>query len=209
VIAAAPKIRIVALLVVALLLLILSAAAGANEVPPERIEDVPAPQSDAPLGYFPKPQYIGTPYCYACHLDIANEFVKTKMGRRFLLHPQTDIEKRGCEGCHGPGSNHATTGGGRSMGNLIEFRIDRGQSIDDANRVCLDCHNEMFWHGRTHGAATLACFDCHLIMSKESPTSQLMPPRVSRWKHPSHWGLAAIAGIVAGLITGIIFRRRG
>jgi len=129
------------------------------------------------------------------------------MGRRFLLDPQSDLERKGCEGCHGPGSNHAMVGGGLGAGRLIEFRIDRGQSIEAENRVCLSCHNDTSWHRKTHGVEKLACFDCHLVMERMSPTAQLKPPEVGGWNHVRSWAGFAIAGILAGLITGTAFRR--
>lgn len=163
---------------------------------------------DANVGFFAKPRYIGSVYCYACHLDLSREFAKTKMGRLFQLKPANDLERRGCEGCHGPGSNHAITGGGVSVGGLVEFRVDRGQSIERANQVCMNCHDEAFWHGATHGARRLACFDCHLVMTRMSRTAQLAPPYVAPWNNRRTWGFAIGGGILAGIFTGVIFRRR-
>ncbi len=163
---------------------------------------------DANVGYFAKPRYIGSVYCYACHLDLSREFAKTKMGRLFQVKPRNDLERRGCEGCHGPGSNHAITGGGVGIGGLVEFRIDRGQSIETANRACMNCHDEAFWHGATHGARQLACFDCHLVMTQMSRTSQLAPPYVVPWNNRRTWGFATGGGILAGIFTGAVFRRR-
>jgi hypothetical protein len=166
---------------------------------------------DANVGYFAKPRYIGSAYCYACHADLSREFVKTKMGRLFQVKPQNDLERRGCEGCHGPGSNHAIMGGGLSMGGLIEFRIDqhsRGQSIETANEMCLNCHDEAFWHGRLQGARRLACFDCHLVMTRMSRSAQLAPPYVAPWNNRRTWSVAIGVGIIAGIFTGAIFRRR-
>ena len=108
---------------------------------------------DSPNGYrTPPPRYVGSIYCYACHEDLAGAFAETKMGKLFLEKPTNDLERKGCEGCHGPGSNHAESGGGIGVGGLIEFRIDRGQSIKTANQACLECHDEAFWHeiGRAH-----------------------------------------------------------
>ena len=166
------------------------------------------PLIDSNLGYFAKPRYIGSVYCYGCHADLSRDFAKTKMGRLFQLKPENDLERRGCEGCHGPGSNHAIMGGGVSMGGLIEFRIDRGQSIATANKLCLNCHDEAFWHGRVAHARRLACFDCHLVMTRMSHRAQLAPPYVAPWNNRRTWSGAVLVGLFAGFFTGAIFRRR-
>ena len=168
--------------------------------------------NDLNLGYFATPRYIGSTYCYGCHADLSREFAKTRMGKLFQVEPKNDLERRGCEGCHGPGSNHAITGGGASMGGLVEFRIDRKQSrvqsIEAANQVCMNCHDEAFWHGATHGARRLACFDCHVVMTRMSRSAQLAPPYVAPWSNRRTWGLAIGGGLLAGMFTGAISRRR-
>ena len=167
---------------------------------------------DSNVGYFAKPKYIGSAYCYACHADLSREFATTKMGRLFQVRPENDLERRGCEGCHGPGSNHAIMGGGVGMGGLVEFRIDRehshGQSIEVANQACMQCHDEAFWHGNLHGARRLACFDCHLVMTRMSRSAQLAPPYVAPWNNRHTWSTAIGTGVLAGIFTGAIFRRR-
>jgi len=160
------------------------------------------------IGYFARPRYIGSVYCYACHSDISREFTKTKMGQLFQLKPQNEIERLGCEGCHGPGSNHAIMGGGSGIGGLIEFREDKGQSVAAANEACLNCHDEVFWHASTDGMQRLACYDCHLVMTRMSRTAQLAPPYVTQWNNRRTWGMAALIGALAGILTGVAFCRR-
>src|SRR5512146_2251467 len=151
----------------------------------------------------PAPHYVGTVYCYACHQELALEFARTKMGKLFLVKPQNDLERKGCEGCHGPASDHAESGGGLGVGGMAEFRIDRGQTIERNNRACLDCHDEAFWHGATHGMRQMACFDCHIVMVRMSPTFQLSPAAAGAdWNRGRTWGDAAMVGLLAGAVFG-------
>ncbi len=151
----------------------------------------------------PPAHYVGTVYCYACHQELSLEFARTKMGKLFLVKPQNDLERRGCEGCHGPASNHAESGGGVGVGGMAEFRIDHGQSIERNNRACLQCHDEAFWHGTTHGLRRMACFDCHVVMVRMSPTFQLAPAAAGEnWNRGRTWGDAALVGLLAGAVFG-------
>jgi hypothetical protein len=151
------------------------------------------------------PHYVGTVYCYACHQDLALEFARTKMGKLFLVEPQNDLERKGCEGCHGPASDHAESGGGLGVGGMAEFRIDHGQTIERNNRACLECHDEAFWHGggKAHGLRRMACFDCHVVMVRMSPTFQLAPAAAGEdWNRGRTWSDAALVGLLAGAVFG-------
>jgi hypothetical protein len=150
------------------------------------------------------PHYVGTVYCYACHQELSLEFAKTKMGKLFLVKPQNDLERKGCEGCHGPASDHAESGGGLGVGGMAEFRIDHGQSIERNNRACLECHDEAFWHGgKTHPFRRMACFDCHVVMVRMSPTFQLAPAAAGQdWNRGRTWGDAALVGLLVGAVFG-------
>ncbi|HKF30355.1 MAG TPA: hypothetical protein VKB29_14015, partial [Candidatus Binataceae bacterium] len=48
--------------------------------------------------------YVGSEGCLGCHQAAAQGFNATMMGNILIKHPRDDIEKRGCESCHGPGS---------------------------------------------------------------------------------------------------------
>ncbi len=49
--------------------------------------------------------YVGTETCVGCHTDQQRRFKNTVMGKIFA-RPRTELEKLGCESCHGPGKAH-------------------------------------------------------------------------------------------------------
>lgn len=194
---------------VALLALVMALRTGAGAFAAGR--DATAPSESAAAGQagaedykLAAPRYIGSVYCYACHQELALDFAHTKMGKLFLVKPQNERERQGCEGCHGPGSNHADAGGGLGIGGLTEFRIGHGQSIETSNGVCLQCHDEAFWHGKTHGRRRMACFDCHLVMVRTTAAFQLAPAAGAdaSWNRRRTWGGTALAGLLIGAAFG-------
>jgi hypothetical protein len=97
------------------------------------------------------------------------------MGNLFELHPRDDVERRGCQGCHGPGSVHVASGEKKTTG-MLTFRSNSGESVREGNDRCLNCHERgehVFWRASTHALRGLACTDCHTIMRKESAQFQL------------------------------------
>lgn len=115
-------------------------------------------------------EYAGSQVCLQCHEATSNAFAKTMMGKLFLEHPRSAVEKQGCEGCHGPGAKHAASGGQDRAG-MMRFGKSSGHSIAEQNAVCLQCHEKaarMFWQGSTHESRELACTSCHTVMSDVS-----------------------------------------
>lgn len=111
--------------------------------------------------------YVGSETCQGCHEEVDNEFAKTRMGRLFLKHPRDEWEKRGCEGCHGPGKAHVDAGGGKGVGGMISFGKDDPTPVSQRNAICLRCHKgkaRLFWEGSAHDNRGLACTQCHLVM---------------------------------------------
>src|SRR5579864_8837335 len=58
------------------------------------------------------PQYVGSEACLACHEDVAAKIADSAHGK---LAQESAPERRGCEACHGPGSNHVNSGGDKSL----------------------------------------------------------------------------------------------
>ena len=93
------------------------------------------------------------------------------MGKIFLFNARNEAEKRACESCHGPGSNHVAAGGGKGVGGMITFRKDSGESAKVQNEVCLTCHQrgiQTYWEASPHANRGLTCVTCHTLMEKTS-----------------------------------------
>lgn len=123
-----------------------------------------------------EPTYVGSEVCKACHASQFEKFSKTSMGKIFLSHPRNELEKRGCETCHGPGSNHVAAGGGKGVGGLISFRKGSGESAEAENQSCLQCHQrglKTYWAASPHAGRGLGCVNCHTIMERTTDRFQL------------------------------------
>lgn len=111
----------------------------------------------------PSGDYVGMDTCITCHADQGKHFQNTLMGHAFA-RPRTDLEKLGCEACHGPGRAHVEAGGGKDT-IPIRFTKDSKNTAEEKNNACLSCHqkgNRMFWNGSPHESRNIACVDCHI-----------------------------------------------
>jgi predicted CXXCH cytochrome family protein len=97
------------------------------------------------------PQYVGSDACVACHEDVAGKIADSAHGK---LAEESVAARRGCEGCHGPGSNHVNSGGDASL--LFSFK---GASPAAIRRQCAACHESEPDSVHTHRGTT--CLSCH------------------------------------------------
>ena len=58
-----------------------------------------------------EPQYLPADECQKCHKPQARTYLEGKHGRIFGFAPRDEQEARGCQACHGPGSNHIQVAG--------------------------------------------------------------------------------------------------
>ena len=97
------------------------------------------------------PLYVGSDACLACHEDVAGKIADSAHGK---LADESKPARRGCEGCHGPGSNHVNSGGDKSL--LFSFRE---ASPGEIRNRCSSCHESESDAVHTHRTTT--CLSCH------------------------------------------------
>ena len=128
--------------------------------------------------------FVGNRACADCHTNIVRVFDASPHGR---YHRDQDLRmagQTGCESCHGPGSRHVQTGGGR--GGLIvnpgkdpascfechldvhaEFRLPQRHPVIEGRMNCVQCHDphgmDVLKPARGLAMARLneSCAECH------------------------------------------------
>ena len=102
----------------------------------------------------PGAEFVGTEECATCHEALVKGFTTATHSR---LKAQGDNAKSmGCEGCHGPGSLHVSSGGERSK--IINPR--------KSPTACFACHTEVraafeLPHHHPVLEGKMGCADCH------------------------------------------------
>jgi DmsE family decaheme c-type cytochrome len=113
-------------------------------------------------------KYVGSNVCKTCHPDVWLNFYKNPHYKT-LLDESAPESRRGCEGCHGPGSAHVAAGGGKES-------IPRAFSLMASNKVldtCLECHSKDLSRANIrrseHTLADVVCTNCHSIHKSPTP----------------------------------------
>lgn len=111
--------------------------------------------------------------CMRCHQrDLALQDI-FQTAHAVTADPRTGAAELGCAACHGSSEAHQrlpSPAGGASAD--IAFSGEHAASVEDQNRVCLNCHaggGMMHWHTGTHAFEELTCTTCHRIHAPRDP----------------------------------------
>jgi DmsE family decaheme c-type cytochrome len=113
-------------------------------------------------------KYVGDDTCTVCHGAQAEGYAKTP--HHIATDRRTPAAAKGCETCHGPGSEHAEDPAAVSM---VDYKRLKAA---DANKTCVTCHDKgqhALWDNSPHESRGLACISCHSIHAAKSDKGQL------------------------------------
>ncbi len=107
--------------------------------------------------------FMGDQGCAECHPSTTTNFAKSGHAS-MMADPHLPLDKRGCEGCHGPGHIHQA----EQNPEVISFTK---MTPKESSAACLRCHNDLMngahWNITAHAKANVACVSCHQIHPKE------------------------------------------
>lgn len=143
--------------------------------------------------------YVGEERCIQCHSKESEHYLHTTHAKAFK-NPKNDLERKGCESCHGPGSKHAEdysdktnlisfTREATKIGEKLGLTREGGKTTDQINKQCLQCHEggqRIFWKSSVHQSNAVACTDCHNTMAKFSQTGLLKTSSISETCYTCH-----------------------
>lgn len=103
--------------------------------------------------------FMGNEGCESCHEEKVAAFAASGHAP-FMADPKLPLNKRGCEGCHGPGEIHQA----EEDAEVIAFRK---MTPKESSAACMRCHAETMspnhWKGTAHARADVSCVSCHQI----------------------------------------------
>lgn len=121
-------------------------------------------------------EYVGSETCAGCHEEIAKQVARTVHGAA-KMPERIDRALWGCEGCHGPGKEHAEAGGDKTKIQRLSEATPEARS-----ETCLFCHGgqdeRINFRRSEHQASQVSCDSCH------SPHGEVVHDRLLR-KEPN------------------------
>ncbi len=117
------------------------------------------------------PAFTGSAACRTCHPNITVDFFRNPHFKTQVRNDEPP-DRAGCEGCHGPGSEHIAAKGDKAK--IVAFSQLNARAILDN---CLRCHAESLGRAQirrsSHSQAQVACNACHSIHRPQTPKALL------------------------------------
>ena len=105
-------------------------------------------------------QFVGGQVCQGCHADLADSFRRNPHFNS-VASGKLPPERTGCEGCHGPGFEHAISADPEK---IVRFPA---LTPAQAQENCLTCHagdlGKMHVRTSAHATGEVGCTSCHSI----------------------------------------------
>ena len=144
--------------------------------PAKNVQSPASPAAAAPPIGAPSPdvsKYVGAETCKTCHEEIYNAWSKTPHWKT-TLNTNGGPSKQGCEGCHGPGSEHVAGGG-----DVTKIFNPVKHSAKEVDAMCLTCHAGAHpnFDRSPHAKAKVGCISCHSIHQSKEEESLLKAPQ--------------------------------
>jgi DmsE family decaheme c-type cytochrome len=122
--------------------------------------------------------YMGWQTCLECHEDQHKGMEHTLHGKVLATGvSRTDLQRHGCESCHGPGSRHVSDPGDPAT--IIRLGSKSPHPALAQNAVCLQCHTKnrrTHWQGSPHEVHGVACTNCHSVHASRTVRGDLTAP---------------------------------
>lgn len=122
-------------------------------------------------------QYVGADTCKTCHADVFKDVQRTRHWNS-VLKLKNGAEAHSCEACHGPGAEHANSGGDKS-----KIFVFEGALPEAVAERCLACHSRKeetaHFQQSAHAGGGVSCISCH------SPHFAKEPRRLLVAKEPA------------------------
>jgi DmsE family decaheme c-type cytochrome len=122
--------------------------------------------------------YVGWQTCLECHEREHKAMERTLHGKVLATGvSRTDLQRHGCESCHGPGSKHVQDPTDPDA--IIKLGPNSTQPAQAQNAMCLQCHTKgklNYWQGSPHEVRDVSCTSCHSVHASKTLKANLTVP---------------------------------